>query len=119
MPKRMVENTIPILRVANLAASAEYYAKVLGFTEQWRTGDTAGMARDGHGIYLTDADQGQLGSWVWVGVEDLDALYQEVTASGATIIMELTDFPWAREFRIQDPDGNVLRLGGEPAPEPQ
>ncbi len=111
----MIENTIPILRVRDVAGGADYYANTLGFTEQWRAGDTAGMVRDGHAVYLTDGEQGQLGGWVWIGVENLDAIHAEYVANGASIIMPPTEYPWAREFRVEDPDGNVLRIGGAPA----
>jgi hypothetical protein len=28
--------------------------------------------------------------------------------------MPPTNFPWALEMHVEDPDGNVLRLGSEP-----
>ena len=55
--------------------------------------------------------------WVWIGVEDLDALHTEYVASGVRIIMPPTEFPHAREFRVEDPDGHVLRIGGAPSGE--
>ena len=61
--------------------------------------------------------QGQPGTWVWIGVEDLDRMHAECRAKGAKISLEITSYPWAREFRIEDPDGHVLRFGGEPEAE--
>jgi hypothetical protein len=52
----------PILRVASLAASVRYYVEVLGFTNAEWGGESEG-------------DQGQPGTWVWVGVGDVRALY--------------------------------------------
>jgi predicted enzyme related to lactoylglutathione lyase len=35
-------------------------------------------------------------------------------ARGVKILLEPTNFPWALEFQVEDPDGNVLRFGSEP-----
>ncbi len=115
MPERLIENTIPIVGVASVETSVEHYGTVLGFNLDWNAGSVAGVSRDGHGIYLSEDGHGQPGTWVWVGVENLDAIHAEYTASGANITMPPTDFPHAREFHVADPDGNVLRFGGAPA----
>jgi predicted enzyme related to lactoylglutathione lyase len=111
--KKMVENTIPILSVTDRGRSVAFYEKALGFRKTWGS-NFACVQRDGWSIYLAEGDQGQPGSWVWVGVEDLDGIYDQATDAGAKIVMEPTNFSWAREVRVADPDGNVLRLGGEP-----
>ena len=58
--------------------------------------------------------QGNPGTWVWIGVSDAAALYDEVTAQGATIRLAPTNFPWACEMQVQDPDGHILRFGSGP-----
>jgi hypothetical protein len=30
------------------------------------------------------------------------------------ILLPPTNFPWALEMQVEDPDGNVLRIGSEP-----
>ena len=115
--KRLIENVTPILRVASLNASLDYYENVLGFKAGWSTSDFAGIWRDGFDIYLSEGGQGQPGTWLWLGVTDLDAIYNEIVAKGAKIVMERTEFEWAREFRVEDPDGHVLRFGGSPSGE--
>ena len=114
MPARLIENSIPIVGVASVAASVEYYSSVLGFATDWNADSIAGVSRDGHSIYLSEGGQGLPGTWVWVGVEDLDGLHADYVASGANIIMPTTEFPHAREFHVEDPGGNVLRFGGAP-----
>ena len=57
--------------------------------------------------------QGQPGTWVWIGVEDVMPLHGEYVASGATILQGPTNYSWALEFRVEDPDGHVLRFGSE------
>ncbi len=115
----MIENTIPILNVASLDPSLEYYADALGFHMQWKSPSFAGVDRDGHGIYICDEGQGHPGTWVWVGVQDVDGLHREYVASCARILQPPTEYPWAREMRVEDLDGNVLRFGGAPSGEAQ
>ena len=113
-PRTRFEGIEPILNVADIAKSLKYYVNVLGFTKAaWGEAFTA-VARDGHGIYLCHAGQGQPGTWVWVGVEDVEALYEEYTRSGATIRHPPRNYPWALEMHVEDPDGHVLRFGSEP-----
>jgi len=110
----MIENIIPILRVENLSASLDYYNNALGFTTDWSGDNFAGVSRDGWRLYLSAGDQGQSSTWLWIGVEDVDQMYRACQANGAVIKSEMTSNEWAREFQVEDPDGHVLRIGGEP-----
>ena len=109
------EHADPILRVENMARSLRYYVGVLGFTNaEWGSDEFTCVSRDGASIYLCQGDQGQPGTWVWVGVEDVAALHAEYLASGATILHPPENYPWALEMKVGDPDGHVLRFGSEP-----
>jgi predicted enzyme related to lactoylglutathione lyase len=109
------EHANPILRVAEMARSVRYYVEVLGFANaEWGGDDFTLVTRDGAGIYLCEGDQGNPGTWVWVGVEDVAALHREYSASGASIVEHPRNFPWAYEMKVADPDGHVLRFGSEP-----
>jgi predicted lactoylglutathione lyase len=108
------EGMNPILRVTDLAASLEYYVAKLGFKIDWQTPFFASVSRGKCGIFLSVGDQGHLGSWVWIGVQDADALLSEYQASGARVRNPPTNFEWTYEMQIEDLDGNVLRLGSEP-----
>jgi len=109
------EHAEPILRVSDMERSLRYYVDVLGFTNaDWGGSDFTCVTRDGASVYLCEGDQGQPGTWVWVGVEDVEPLYEEYTASGATILHPPENFPWACEMKVKDPDGHVLRFGSEP-----
>lgn len=105
----------PILRVQSLAAAVDYYVNVLGFKIDFHEpGIIASVSRDRCCIFLIEGDQGNPGSWVWIGVSDVDALYEVYQSKGALIRQPPTNFSWACEMQIQDPDGNVLRMGSEP-----
>jgi len=115
MPSATFHAAWPILTVNDLAGSLEYYVRVLGFTVNWR--DDSGIAsvsRERCGLMLCQRDQGHAGTWVWIGVDDVDALHDELKARGAVVRHPPNDYPWAREMQIADPDGNVLRLGSDP-----
>jgi catechol 2,3-dioxygenase-like lactoylglutathione lyase family enzyme len=112
-----VECIIPILRVASLPASIRYYVDVLGFIADW--GDEAGsemasVSRNGHSIMLGHNQQGQPGTWVWIGVGDIAPLFEEYRARGARFRQHPVNRPWAYEMQVEDPDGHVLRFGSEP-----
>ena len=108
------ENAIPILRVANLSRSLDYYVRVLGFRHEWGEDGFACITRDSVSIYLSEGDQGAPGTWVWVGVGDVASLHKEFAAKGATILHAPETFPWAVEMKVGDPDGHVLRFGSDP-----
>jgi predicted enzyme related to lactoylglutathione lyase len=109
------EGAEPILRVADMRASLAYYVGVLGFENaDWGSEWFTHVKRDQAGIYLSRGDQGQPGTWVWIGVEDVAALHKEYEASGAKVRHPPLNFPWAYEMKIEDPDGHVLRFGSEP-----
>ena len=111
------EGVSPILRVESLPASIDYYVRVLGFKLDWESpGVIASVSRDRCGIFLCEGDQGNPGGWVWVGVGDVERLFEEYSGKGARIRHPPTNYPWACEMQIEDPDGNVLRMGSEPKP---
>jgi catechol 2,3-dioxygenase-like lactoylglutathione lyase family enzyme len=113
--KTRFEHANPILRVASMAASVRYYVEVLGFRNaHWGTEFFTTVNRDGAGIYLCQGNQGAPGTWVWVGVENVAALFEEYRASGAKIVLPPGNYPWAYEMHVEDPDGHVLRFGSEP-----
>jgi predicted enzyme related to lactoylglutathione lyase len=110
----VIENIIPILRADDLEATKRYYLDMLGFVLDWEAPYMIAVSRDGRGIMICDGHQGQRGTWLWIGVEDADALHAEFVASGAVIRDPPQNFEWAYEFQVEDPNGHVLRFGSEP-----
>lgn len=104
----------PILRVEDMSAAVRYYVDVLGFEQAgWGDDNFTCVSRDGAGIYLSRGAQGHTGSWVWIGVGDVEELYDELKAKGAKIRQQPTNYPWALEMHVEDLDGNVLRMGSD------
>ena len=105
----------PIFRVADLRASQHYYQHVLGFELDWDYQDEmVSVSRDHCTIFLCPGDQSNYRSWVWIGAQDVEAIHEELRARGALIRQPPTNFSWALELQVTDPDGNVLRIGSEP-----
>ena len=114
MVKTAFGNAAPILRVASLAASVEYYVTVLGFTIDWEEVPViASLSRDRCCLFLVEGDQGHPGSWAWIGVGDVEALFEELRAKGARVRHPPTNYYWGLEMQIEDLDGNVLRLASD------
>lgn len=111
----VLECVVPILRVSSLPASIDYYVEVLGFKVDWHEpGIMASVSRNRCGMMLCEGDQGNPGTWVWIGAEDVEILFEEYKLKGAKVRHPPTNYVWAYEMQIEDPDGHVLRFGSEP-----
>lgn len=63
------EGVAPILRVADIVASCDYYVAKLGFNLNWQNPQVgfASVSRGECHLFLCRGDQGHPGSWIWVG----------------------------------------------------
>jgi catechol 2,3-dioxygenase-like lactoylglutathione lyase family enzyme len=111
------DRAVPILRVRDLDASIAYYVNVLHFKVDWHVTGYASISRGRCGLMLSQRAQGHPGAWVWIGVSDADALWEEFRAKGARLRHPPTNYAWAYEMQIFDLDGHVLRFGAEPKPD--
>jgi uncharacterized glyoxalase superfamily protein PhnB len=112
-----VHHAIPILRVANLTISLDYYTRILGFEIPWQMPWYASVKRGTCSIMLCEGGQGNPGTWIWAAVSDVEALYDEWTAAGAIILQGPTNCPWgSREIQILDPDNHRLRFAADLKP---
>jgi len=67
------------------------------------------------GIYLCKGAQGNPGTWFWVGFDgDIFKLHDDLKAKGVKIRQAPTNYSWAMEMQVEDPDGHVLRFGTDP-----
>ena len=112
-----VGGAVPILRVQNLEASVRHYVAVLGFKINWQAPGMASVSRGRATLMLCEGHQGQPGTWVWIDAGDAEALHAEYRTRGAAIRLPPTNYPWAYEFHLQDPDGHVLRFGSDQKPD--
>lgn len=116
----------PVVSVTNVSDALDYYVERLGFEKVWgwsdgtqefgtEQPDFACVRRGSVSFFLDHGTQGKPGSWYYLDVEsldDLDALHLEYQQSGARITSPPEDKSWGmREMLVEDPDGNVFRVG--------
>ncbi|MGW6539957.1 VOC family protein [Streptomyces sp. NPDC055051] len=111
-----VRRVVPHVHSSDVAESREFYG-LLGFEEVMNhgwimtlgspsnpTAQISFMARDETAPVTPD---------MTVEVEDVDAAYEAVRASGAEIVHPLQDEEWGvRRFFVRDPDGRVVNVLG-------
>ncbi|HEY6953689.1 MAG TPA: glyoxalase superfamily protein [Flavisolibacter sp.] len=111
-----IENIAPILNVKDMDRSLSFYVDLLGFTKaDWGDDTFTSVNRDDTGLYLCKGGQGCTGTWIWIGFDgDIFTLHEHLRSKGVTIKLPPTNFSWAYEMQVEDPDGHVLRFGTEP-----
>ena len=72
-----------------------YYVDVLGFRNApWGNDDFTSVNRERRaGIDLCRGAEGQPGTWVWIGVEDVQALYEEYKQPAPKFATRRSTFP--------------------------
>ena len=116
----MIQKTLYVLAVPDLAASGAFYRDVLGFTIReigdpgWRlfVRDScrimAGQCPDA----IPARELGDHSYFAYFVVDDVDADYERVTAKGGEIVKPLQDEPWGmREFGLRTVDGHRIMIG--------
>ena len=111
-----IENITPILYVGDMAKSLAFYVDILGFKNaDWGNDNFTSINRGNMGLYLCKGGQGISGTWIWIGFDgDIFQLYQLLLTNGVKIKLPPTNYSWAYEFQVYDPDGHVLRFGTDP-----
>jgi catechol 2,3-dioxygenase-like lactoylglutathione lyase family enzyme len=111
-----IENIAPVLNVSDMTQSLAFYVDILGFTNAgWGDDNFTSINKDNTGIYLCKGGQGLPGTWVWIGFDgNIFLLHEELTSKGVRIKLPPTNFSWAYEMQVTDPDGHVLRFGTDP-----
>jgi catechol 2,3-dioxygenase-like lactoylglutathione lyase family enzyme len=108
----------PVLRVSDASASVDYYTRILGFKINFQFPEQnpffVSVSRGKCCLFLSEGDQGNPGGWVWIDGKNVEALHEEFRAAGAKIRHPPTNYSWALEMQVEDPDGNVLRFGSDP-----
>ncbi|NUO83848.1 VOC family protein [candidate division KSB1 bacterium] len=115
----------PVLLVRNVVAAANYYRDKLGFSYDRFWGEPANFCmirRDGHTIMLSQISEQHKVTphwkvvpqmWnVYLWVDDVEAIYQEMVRRGAQIDYGLGMKNYGvKEFGVQDLDGHDIGFG--------
>jgi catechol 2,3-dioxygenase-like lactoylglutathione lyase family enzyme len=115
----MLRQAIPVLHVEPIEQAREFY-RTLGFEElfAYRFNDAQpdpcymGLHREGVTLHVSSfSGDAVAGGVVFIVVDDIDALHQDLQAKGVAIKLPPTDQTWGnREMYIADPNGNSLRF---------
>lgn len=104
----------PELAVGDVREAQEWYRDAL----DWRIGWTAPDGSYGAlyvetlELFLKRSDGAPGGAVCCLRVSDVEAVYEACLEAGAASVSPLEQKPWAmREFSLEDPYGNTLRIG--------
>jgi lactoylglutathione lyase len=118
----MNERSFPIISVKDLKSVRGFYEQ-LGFHQIYQ------YPPDGEPGYVSlergsssigigaggEADEDRFGIWVYV--EDVDRVVEELRSAGAHIVAEPEDQPWGERLaRVRDPGGNLVYVATAPTP---
>jgi uncharacterized glyoxalase superfamily protein PhnB len=113
----MLTRAIPVLHVASSAAATKFYCGALGFRQDFAYRPTTdadpcymGLSRDSAELHLSSfAGDGVPGGLVYLLVDEVDVLHQELLRTGVQVDMAPTDQSWGnREMYVRDADGNKI-----------
>jgi len=126
--KAVIVAAEPELFVADIKSSCDFFTGKLGFTIAFTYGEPpfyAQVKRDGARLNfkcvdrpvidpeLRDREQLLSAALTVETAEEIKALFIEFEAAGVAFFQKLKREPWgARNFIIQDPDGNLLLFAG-------
>jgi predicted enzyme related to lactoylglutathione lyase len=105
----------PILHIADLNRSIDFWKRVMAFDVAWIAGgeppNIASFCRDQ--IYLmVRVEKQPRPSDIYIEVDGIDAYFRRVTEVGAKVVHPLANRDYGmRDGRVEDPDGNQISLG--------
>ena len=117
-----IRRIVPDFQVAagdgedSMRTNADFYG-LLGFEEVMNQGWVMTLASPSNPTaqisFLTEERTAPVVPDLSVEVEDVDAVWAEVVASGAEVVRELRDEEWGvRRFFVRDPGGRVVNVLG-------
>lgn len=110
-----IHEAVPVLQVSGLEAAVRFYCDVLGFKEDFRFGDYAGIRSGEAYLHLCAHRTWKRpigGASVSIFCDEVDQYCAEIRTRGASILLDPTDEPYGmRDFIVSDPDGNLLTFG--------
>ncbi|MDQ1045901.1 VOC family protein [Streptomyces sp. V4I2] len=112
-----VRRIVPNIQVESeeaMRTSRDFYG-LLGFEEVMNMGWVTTLASPANPTaqisFFTEERTGPVVPDLSVEVEDVDAAYAQVVASGAEVVRELRDEEWGvRRFFVRDPNGRVVNV---------
>ena len=112
----MSTEVLPVMHITDVESAIAYYRNILGFTEDFRWKDYAGVVFDGGArLHLNGfgSEPDRIGKGqAYFTVPNVDEVYAGMLIRGAVIEHPLEDNPYGmRDFSIVDLDGNRYTFG--------
>jgi uncharacterized glyoxalase superfamily protein PhnB len=111
-----IRRAVPDITTADPAVSSAFY-RLLGFREEMNLGWVVNLVSPSNPtaqvILITRDASASVNPDLSVEVDDVDAVYAAVRATGAEIVHPITDEEWGvRRFFVRDPGGKVVNVVG-------
>ncbi|HWL10791.1 MAG TPA: VOC family protein [Planctomicrobium sp.] len=111
-----IHNAAVVLTVSDLDVSLRYFVDTLGFREDFRFGQYAGIKYDACCIHLSLLGNPNTtvpgAGVVYIFCDDVDNYYTQIRERGAVTDGPPHDYEYGiRDFIVRDPDGNQLTFG--------
>ncbi len=111
---------VPVIPVRDVDAAVAWFVDVLGFDEDFRWKEYAGVRLDGARAHLNgfSGSDDRIGkSQMYFFVPDVDAVWTRVVAAGGAVDHPIGDQEYGmRDFSVRDADGNRYTFGTETPP---
>jgi predicted enzyme related to lactoylglutathione lyase len=109
-----IRRAVPDITTADPVASSGFY-RLLGFREEMNLGWVINLVSPSNPtaqiILITEDAAAAVNPDLSVEVDDVDAAYDAVRATGADIVHPITDEQWGvRRFFVRDPNGKVVNV---------
>ena len=105
-----------IIRVANFKTTVSFYQEQLGFDLMilWPQPRYAVLKRDAVTLEIAEKPEHKGSSAIYINVTDVDALHDQMLSVQGGRVGNLYDRDYGvRDFRVEDPEGNVLIFGSD------
>lgn len=109
-----VETTIPVLPVADIKRSLQFYTETLGWELEWSSDNMGSVFRDKGRLMLTQLIPVNGGVTAWIGLRNDSLMESYRDLAGVTVVQQPENWNWGYEMKIADPDGNILWLATDP-----
>ncbi|MEX0655070.1 MAG: VOC family protein [Phycisphaeraceae bacterium] len=111
-----INGAAAVFPVSDLDASLRYFIDVLGFSEDFRFGQYAGIKRDDCCLHLSAHSNPNIGEpgtgAVYIFCDEVDRYFADISERGAATDGEPKNYDYGmRDFIVRDPDGNQLTFG--------
>ncbi|WP_203790012.1 VOC family protein [Paractinoplanes rishiriensis] len=109
-----IRRAAPDITTADQVASSRFY-QALGFREEMNLGWVVNLVSPSNPtaqvILITKDAAAAVNPDLSVEVDDVNAAYEAVRATGAEIVHPITDEEWGvRRFFVRDPDGKIVNV---------